>query len=396
VGQAFSLPRLLPQAVSAVLVPGFPRRLAVILVAVVLGFVFFTVLGQPLFKRFAAGENDFLQLYAGARLVGTPELYDIEASKRIHREVTGTYYPSVYYTRLPWYALVLKPLGSLEYLTAFRIWIGLNVLVVGAWLVTYSWKWDEFPIFAALSLPLLINFANGQDSGLVAAICGFAVLLMRRNRDFAAGALLSLCSIKFHLLFLVPIAVLIHRRWTLLKGALTGAAVLLALSFAADGPGWPHRFLTVITNPELHPGPDHMTTLRNPVHFFTGGDNLLIENALNLGVGALFAYLAWRNRRFEIGFALAMTGGLIVCHHAYSQDLVLQLAALGVIATSEASKAVRAASMLVALPVTNLLLLWGWPQSLLVPLLLLSVLVAAAFADRDDAQGRPRAGLPDP
>jgi hypothetical protein len=217
---------------------------------------------------------------------------------------------------------------------------------------------------------------------------------MRRNRDFAAGALLSLCSIKFHLLLLMPIAVLVHRRWTFLKGTFAGGVVLLMLSLAADGFAWPQRFLAVVTNPELHSGPELMTTWRNPVHFFTGGDNFLIENVLNLGVAALFGYLAWRIRRFEIVFALAMTGGLIVCHHAYSQDLVLQLAALGIIATSEASKAVRAASMLVAFPITSLLLLWGWPQSLLVPLLLLSVLVAAAFADRDDAQGRPRTGLP--
>jgi len=78
------------------------------IVCVLLGLVLFSMWAWPVRKRAWLGENDFLQLYAGGRLVGTPELYDYKAHERIHMEVTEqhTYYPSIYFTRLPYYALL--------------------------------------------------------------------------------------------------------------------------------------------------------------------------------------------------------------------------------------------------------------------------------------------------
>ena len=362
-------------------------------ISIAIGLVLFAVWGYPLRQRAWSGENDFLQLYAGARLVGTPELYDVEASKRIHREVTAghTYYPSVYYTRLPYYALWLSPLGKLPYRTAYWIYQAISLVVLAAFLIAYTRRWPETPVLAALSVPLLVNFVNGQDSGLAAALAGFAVLAARGGREFFAGVLLSLCSIKVHLFLLVPLVVLLHRRWAILSGAVIGGSGLMAWSILADGFGWPGRFLNAVRNPELHPGPEHMTTFRNLANYLSGGDNSTLELAMSLATAALVAYLVWRIRNFEVAFGVALAGGLLVCHHAYTQDLLLLFLAALLFATAPASGVLRGVSVTAALPPTAFLLLSDHPWSALVPLLLLSVLLAA-FADVSHRPASPATG----
>jgi len=331
-----------------------------------------------MWKRAVTGENDFLQLYAGARHVFTPLLYDIEASKQVHYEVTGggKYYPSIYYTRLPFYALFLHPLSRLPYRTAYYVFEAVSVTVIAVFLVLWIRIYPELILFACLSVPLLVNVLNGQDAGLVLSITGFAMLLSRAGRDFAAGAVLSLAAIKFHLLMMVPVALILHRRWDFLRGGLAGGAVLLALSTAAGGWDWPRRFLAVVANPELHPGPDHMITFRNLAWFLSGAENRPLELALSAGLAAAFVYCAWRIRDFQVVFGLSLVTGLAVCHHAYSQDLLMLLLVVALFATSGASRGLRALAMAAALPPAVFLLFHGFPFSVAVPLLLTSIVLA--------------------
>ena len=65
---------------------------------------------------------------------------------------------------------------------------------------------------------------------MLVGILGLALLWMTRGRDFAAGLLLALCSIKFHMFLLLPLVLLIHRRWAVLRGGLVGGAILLAIA----------------------------------------------------------------------------------------------------------------------------------------------------------------------
>jgi len=360
------------------------------ILTVAVGLVLFLTWAYPLRERALSGHNDFLQLYAGATLVGTPELYSIEASKSVHRRLTGTWYPSVYYTRLPFYAAMLSPLGKLPYATAYWTWQSISITILVAFFWCYVPLYRELPLLAALSVPLLGNLLNGQDAGIVMALAGFSVLLVRRGRDFAAGLLLSLCAIKFHLFVLVPVALILCRRWNILKGGLTGGLVLAMVSFAADGLDWPVRFFAMVTNPELHPGPEHMPTLRGLVFPFAG-DNRALELLLTALVVALFAWLAWRICSFEIVFGLSLVAGLLVCHHAYIQDCVLLLLPLALFHIGGASRWLRGVATVLVLPPAYFMLLHGTPYNVAVPLLLVSVLLAAIW-DTHDGSDRAPAG----
>lgn len=356
------------------------------ILTVALGVVLFLTWGWPLRERFLNGENDFLQLYAGATLVGTPDLYSIEASKAVHRRLTGTWFPAVYYTRPPFYAAMLWPLGKLPYGAAYWIWQAVSVALIAVFFRLYLPRFSELGLLASLSVPLLGNLLNGQDAGIVMTLAGISIVLARRGRDFAAGLVLSLCAIKFHLFVLAPLAIVLCRRWNILKGGLAGGAVLALASFLADGLDWPLRYFALVTNPELHPGPDHMPTLRGLVFGFAG-DNRPLELALTAPVVALFAWLARRIGDYEIVFALSLAGGLLVCHHAYIQDCTLLLLVAALLVTAGASRPVVVATVLAILPPAAFMLLSGSPYNVAMPLLLGSILVAA-IRDAHDRRNR--------
>ena len=85
-----------------------------VMAAVIGVFVFFVVLlVQPreLTIRMIRGENDFLQLYAGARLNGTAELYSHAANQRINQEAAGVESSAISHSRLPFYSFFLRPLA---------------------------------------------------------------------------------------------------------------------------------------------------------------------------------------------------------------------------------------------------------------------------------------------
>ncbi len=359
--------------------------------SIVIGGVLFFTWAWPLRERAVSGKNDFLQLYAGARLVGTPDLYSIEASRRIHREITGTYYPSVYYTRLPFYAWLLSPLGGLPYRGAYLVFQAISLAAVAGFLGLYLPRFRELALLAAVSVPLLTNYVNGQDAGLVMAAAGVAAWMARRGRDFTAGLLLSLCLVKFHLFVPVPLVVLIHRRWRMLVGGAAGTGVLMLVSFAVAGMDWPLRFLAMIGNPELHPGPEHMPTLRGLVFALTG-ENRALEIALGVPVVALVAWLASRIRSFDTALGLSLAGGLLVGHHAYMQDCLMVLLAMVLFTLEPASRLLRGVAAVAVLPPAYFMLLHGVPWNLAVPLLLLSILLAAAIGDAHGFENRAAAG----
>ncbi len=209
----------------------------------------------------AGGLNDFLQLYAGAALVNSDDLYSIPAQKQFWMERVGHYLEGVYYSRPPFYAALLRPLTHLPYHTAYAIFQTLSFAAH----VSFAWIFlrdhSSILLLAIGFLPLYANFLAGQDVAIVLLLLSVSMLLARRNADFAAGLVLSLCSIKFHLFVLVPLAILICGKRRLFAGALCGVGASITLSCITAGWDWPWRYLNLITRPELSPDPDRMPTL---------------------------------------------------------------------------------------------------------------------------------------
>ena len=271
------------------------------------------------------GRNDFLSFYAGARLAGTPGLYDDDAAQQIQIQVTGETGPALRFIRPPYYALLLKPLGMLPYRAAYAVWFCLSA----AAFLGFVLLWPGGPWKAAACawcLPAFVALLGGQDLGFVLLCAAAAAFLARRRQDFTAGILLALIASKFHLMPFVPVVLLAQRRWRMLAGAAVAAAVLLALSFAVAGPDWPRQYLAALADRRIHPSFSHMPGLRG--FYAETGVEPYLQAAIVLALAALVWIAARREKTLEQPLALALAAGIAAAWHAYLADCALLLPAI--------------------------------------------------------------------
>lgn len=269
-----------------------------------------------------SGRNDFLHFWAGAVLAGSPDLYNAEAERRVHVVYSGGDVPvGLGNVRLPFYYLLLKPLTLFPYGAAYVLFQTVTFSVFWLWVVFASRRWAELPLLAAVSWPLVLSIENAQDATLVAGLAGFAVALASRRRDFAAGMLLALCAIKFHLFLLAPFAVVRFRRWGILRGGAAMALVLVALSAAGGGVDFPAKVAAAATSVRTNPNVTRMATLHGVSASL--GLPFAAEVALAAAVAAAALVGIWRSRSLERAMGVALVAGPLFAVHAYVQDCVV-------------------------------------------------------------------------
>lgn len=338
------------------------------------------------FGRFFAGTYDFLPRYTQARMVGSPKMYDIEAGYREQDRVVGLHEAGVYHDRLPWQALLMAPLGWLPYLWAYWIWIALDLVCFAA--LTCLWLLPRnCVLWGATFLPVAICVIMGQDTILIALCLAGVFRLADKRRDLAAGLLLALCSAKPHLFVLVPLALIAHRRWRMVRGAALGTLGLLAVGTAAAGWDWPVRLWAILKTLSRDSDLGH-DVARRPSLFQFGMNEWTIGLAFVLAVG--FGYLIWRTRSLEAGVGTAVLGSLLIAPHTAIYDLPILLLALPTLPLRSYGHWLRIALFT---PIPYCMLQNGAPWSAVLPVMLLAVVVASAWPlFNKDRRALPRLG----
>ena len=299
------------------------------------------------------GMDDFLAFYAGARMVGTANLYDPAACRDMQIRTTGNTGPNMLYVRWPWVALLLWPLGQLKYWTAHALWYVARILAVVGFV--FLWPHNRRPVTAAVccwSFPLAVAIANAQDVPFVLLGIGLWQRLEHMHRPFWAGLALSLCVAKFNLILLLPVLLMVHGRRRVMAGCAAGGLLLGALSFAAAPWDWPARYFHVLLNPALDTGQSHMPNIHGL------GLSLGWELALCLAV-ALAVAVAARRAGYLESLALVLMGSLLVSHHAYIADGLILIPAILILSDQVRRPVLRWASLALASPLPWLLLLRG-------------------------------------
>ena len=333
------------------------------------------LLGWTQRDRVLAARNDFSQLYAGGMLAGSGRLYNEQANLEAFRDTVGVSMEGVLYSRPPFYAAILKPLTLLPYIPAFWVFASLNLIAAIWFVVKFRPISPELPIFAAFSLPLLASILNGQHTPLLLAIAGGGLLLSRSGRDREAGLLWSLLAIKFHLFLLLPVLLIVYRKWRVLQGGVVGGAVLALLSFAMEGASWVKEYAVLLMGSRLNPCTDCMPNLKGMAN-----GSVPIEVGATILTVALLVYILWRCPKFEIAFAAMIVAGLLLSQHAYIQDATILLLAFALFAGFSTFKPLRGLMALALTPPLYLLLLAKAPYSAPVAAIYLVVLGLAALS----------------
>ena len=341
----------------------------------VAGIIFLSLTFRAQASRIFAGVNDFVAFYSGARLVGSPEQFNADSYIREQVRATGWVAPSLLYIRLPAFAVVLRPLGKLEYLHAYIIWQALSLSSFAAFLVVWPFRDRALPLLAACwSFPLFADLIQGQDTAFLLLILAIALRLVRRA-CFLAGAVLALATLKFHLFLLVPLFLIAQRRWRMLAGGSLTGVVILAVCFVTAGANWMPEYARFILQVRTNPGARAMPNLHG---LLEGLPHDLAWEAAAAFVVALAVVWVGRRTSFSIGLSTALVGSLLTSHHAYLFDALLLLPALVTLATEVPCVSVRLLCILLLSPLPFLVI----PK---VPLagpapLLLTALLAAVVA----------------
>lgn len=305
-----------------------------------------------------SGGGDFNEFYSAAKLAGTGHIYDWD---RI-RELESANGPKpIPFGRPPVYALLLKPLTILSYRDARAIWL----LLSGAALIGFAMLWPvrrrgKAVMMLCWSLPATVMLVFGQDTAFFLLFVTVGLRLLQSKRDFAAGLVFSLCGAKFHLALGIPVFLLARRRWGALGGGLAGALVQLAVSFAAEGWGWPARLLRLSSIGDFSPAPMRMPNLLGLTHSLPFGGYIEAVLAL-LALAAV--WLIARRAPLTVGATAAVTAGLLVSHHAYIYDGVLLLPACALALRLPVPRMLRYWALLLCVPIPYVLLVLlrgGW------------------------------------
>jgi hypothetical protein len=323
---------------------------------------------------FPAGMSDYTQLATGARLVGTPGLYDVDANLAEQKKLTGTDDTARLYTRLPWVALIWRPLTRLSYANAAHMFTAIMV----ACLVGFVWTRphaERAPAAMALcwSVPAVSAITIGQDAPLVLLLVGMGQILIRSS-PVVAGVLFALGSIKWHLIFLVPVVLLVRKEWRVLSGFLTASIVLLLICFVIQGRLWPFDYFSVLQMPEITRYPTIMPNLTGIL--WKVPSRLYGEIPASLIVVGLAVWSARKTASYE-AVVLSLVGSLLISQHAYPQDALMVMP----VAILLAARGIREPMALVLgmallVPLTWMFSFWG--RCLLV-MAMIATLVESGF-----------------
>jgi Glycosyltransferase family 87 len=298
-------------------------------------------------------ETDFLSFYAGSQLAGTPHLYSVAHVQAIQAPLERHPHEVRAYIRPPFYAALTWPLGRLPYRAAHVIWQILNLAALAAFIWLWSPGARSFPL-CCFCIPVWASLACGQDMPLLLALLAASVFLLGRRRPFAAGLLLALCGVKFHLFLLLPLVIFRRKLWRYAAGLAAGAAALLAISFALGGWNWPLQYYHLLRlNERYQNSQSYMANLNGLFH---GVPHALLWIALGSAAVAAAVWYVIPRVSLPAAMALALCGGLLVSPHTFIYDLgfLLPLLALERHAAT-LSVVVSAATLAITLPATAFL-----------------------------------------
>ena len=248
------------------------RRLRVYpIFMLVIGIVFYAAsnaAGHPPFDAFGHPVAvDLSSHLTGGRLIldgKAQQLYDVKTQWAVQQRMLGGGHPEFLdlFISPPFVALVYLPLSALPYEQAAALWTALTVLLL---IVDLRLIWPLVPnlhhhgfsfvlIVALSSWPVIELIADGQDSALMWLFLVGGLRLLLAGRDTLAGGVLGLGAAKPQLFLLIPVFLVLQRRWRALAAWLAVAIVLGMLSAALVTTDGIRPYVELLTSKQLHQG----------------------------------------------------------------------------------------------------------------------------------------------
>ncbi|QNI31377.1 DUF2029 domain-containing protein [Alloacidobacterium dinghuense] len=298
---------------------------------------------------------DFTGFLVGAKLIGTPQIYDIATNLTLQKAFTEVNDPTIIFMRQPFWAYAMKPFLNLTYSHAFLLWR----VIVGFTLIACVWVSGSDRRFYLLALswsvPAMGCIVMGNDSSLILLFTLISLACWRNDRHFLAGVALGLCLCKFHFLIFLPLLLFRKQYRQELKGFLLSAAVLVAINFAVQ-PGWISLYWGALNIPQKNMS-GHPTLMPNfyAAFFWTEHPEIAVV------LGGLFVLsIIWYicNRLpFDLAMPLCIFSALLTAPHTNALDWILAMPAI--LAVHSWFPQIKPMALFLLSPVAALFCFWG-------------------------------------
>jgi alpha-1,2-mannosyltransferase len=238
----------------------------------------------------------------------------------------------------PLWTVLISPLGLLEPITAYRVFVLISLAVVVGYL---SWTVEELRlrpgwtavgvVMLLLSSPLLATLALGQVYPVLALGLVAAWVADRRDRQEVSGAVLGLVVALKPSLLPVLLWPLARRKWRALLAALISGSVATLIGVAVLGPGETLDYIAVLREQPVSAYWDNASLPSAAARLFT--ENPYAQNVATLpwmvGVGFALGFVAivltaMRVRHGpEVGLWALVAASLLASPIAWHNYLVL-------------------------------------------------------------------------
>jgi hypothetical protein len=268
--------------------------------------------------------NDFPAFYTVAQAPWA-KIYDLDYFTQFQQELRRPWGPHEVqpFPRAPVYALLLQPFGLFSYRAAVHLWLALiSVGMLGcAWLIQRLYGGDWTILLWMIGFyPISFGLTMGQDTAFVLGPMLLALYFHREGRDGLAAFCLSLAFQKFHLLLLVPVALLLHSKRALFWRLAGWLGFWGALNVGLIGSGGVRDYLHVVGAGVVDRLFVRSWNLRSLAFHFGWDKPGYIAGAILVGVW--FVWLA-RRLRFETAFWAAVGLSLLLAWHSFKYDYAL-------------------------------------------------------------------------
>jgi Glycosyltransferase family 87 len=375
-----------------------PRTALARLFRAAVWFVAALLVGTVLYLKGGSNPSDFMQFYFAGKLAAAgriSELYHPHTFDPMVEDVRAQG-ETVLYTygyrliRPAFDAFLCIPFSWFSYRNAVRLGLLVNLMLLGL----LVWKlpvWFPFQDFFGVDLfrpcllmfkPFVVAIGEGQDALLLTFFVAAGLRLASQGAEVLAGVVLAFAAIKPQLIWAMPLALLVTRKWKMLASFLVTGAALAVVSLAAIGTTGFREWVEVLRGPQTN---YRLDVMANVWAFGVrwGTDIGVIAALLTL---VCFGVVLYR-RSFADCFAAAILTALLLSPHTYSQDLSL-LAIVAVLAAHPVPRYLLVLPWLNFLPHTEVLFPWA--------LLSLAYLVGLALKPqiqklwRDRYESRPK------
>ena len=324
------------------MVPSAVMKHAVVLAGVIIIEIVMAIVLVPSTDHARIETTDFLNFYVGATIVREGHgrtLYHAETQQLVLQSILGRRVTE-YYLHPPFEAAALVPFSYLRIERAFVIWTLVNAALLGllplllTGCVSFVARRPYLGLLGFAFPPVLASLTLGQDSILVLFFISVAYLLDVKKRNFVAGLVLALATVKFQIVLILALLLLVSRKRRFVGGFVVGCALLtLASAVVTGGPGIIEYFRFVRWF-DLHNGfgnvnPASMMNWRGLLagigweshqRLYSG-----IGSAMLIALGIVSSRWIHATKNHELGFSLYLAIALAASPYNYFQDAAILL-----------------------------------------------------------------------